>query len=165
MKKDFYVFLDIDGVLWDWEFFKSLNKKVGIINIFNPKSVEALNYLLLKLEQNYNPIIVITSSWRNDMNETEEALVNNGVKFSNELKRTRLTQTPFYRGKEIKRFLEENGNCKNYVIIDDEISQIVNLFPKCRIIETSLLCDSLSIEKVNSFLSKINIKKDNNHEF
>ena len=48
-KENFYIFLDIDGVLWDWNWrkneFKNGNSKQMLANKFNPESIAAINFL------------------------------------------------------------------------------------------------------------------------
>ena len=50
MRENFYIFLDIDGVMYDWDYMKKNNiHNFGVVNTFSPESVEALNYLMEKL--------------------------------------------------------------------------------------------------------------------
>ena len=60
MKKNpYYVFLDIDGTLWDYD-FRIRNKELTL----NPQSLMALNYLLDNISQKYEVRIVMTSKRR-----------------------------------------------------------------------------------------------------
>ena len=61
----FYIFLDIDGVLYDWVFIKNeINqgriKMGGLIRHFNPQSIYALNYLIDGLNKLYDVNLVIS---------------------------------------------------------------------------------------------------------
>ena len=73
--KNYYIFLDIDGVLWDWEYIKYITinqtKHHKIIQDFNPKSINTLNHLINTMrKQKYNVTLVISSTWRNNMHFT-----------------------------------------------------------------------------------------------
>ena len=75
-RENFYLFLDVDGVLWDWKWRIEMIKegkikKGGLITNFNPKSVHALNTLIEYLNENYNCKIVISSTWRFRKNMTK----------------------------------------------------------------------------------------------
>ena len=81
--ENFYIFLDIDGVLYDWVFVKQQiamkkQKKGGIIKTFNPESISALNMLIFELEKKYNVNLVISSTWRHDLGYAINVLYANG---------------------------------------------------------------------------------------
>ena len=123
MKKKFYVFLDIDGVLYDWNYIKSLGPEHwgGVIVDFDPKSIEALNYLIAQLKKEYDVELVISSTWRSNMERTMQILINHGLKTEDLfISRTRNSTNPRYRGREIMDYLENKRDKENYVIIDDE---------------------------------------------
>lgn len=157
MKENFYIFLDIDGVMFDWDFIKSLGRKnLGIITVFNPKSVDALNYLIEKLSERYSPKLVISSSWRTFWDETIEVLNKNGVNLGNTpVFRTKITSTPHKRGEEIIDFLNTNGYTDNFVIIDDEAFDYAQHFSQHKIIKTGLFTQSLRKAMVDKFLKTI----------
>ena len=150
---DFYIFLDIDGVMYDWKYVLSLPKRGGRLDRFNPKSVSALNILTKKLSQFYQTHLVISSSWRHDMTDTKNTLIKNGVDLSNLiLEATPISNSPLERGKELLSYFNGDVANKNYVIIDDEMGDYLKYFPRQKIIKTNMIDGSLDICQVHSFL-------------
>ena len=93
MKKHFYIFLDVDGVLYDWEFIRGQIragkiKKGGKINAFKPESIEALNYLIREKSKDSEVHIVISSTWRHYMETIIERLKEHGLDYNGEFSRT-----------------------------------------------------------------------------
>jgi len=61
--KNFYIFLDIDGVIYDWDFIIAETnagriKRGEFIKKFKPESIRALNYLIKGLEEHYDVRLV-----------------------------------------------------------------------------------------------------------
>ena len=158
MNPKFYIFLDIDGVMYDWDSIRSANMKFnGIIDKFSPHSVAALNYLTKQLSKEYTPVIVISSTWRRDMFFTIRTLKENGVNLDlRNLTCTPISNNPQNRGQEILRVLNISPYKQNYIIIDDESFDFKEHFPDCRIIKTNIFNDSLNKNKIDKFF------KDNN---
>ncbi|PKK95937.1 MAG: hypothetical protein CVV59_01110 [Tenericutes bacterium HGW-Tenericutes-4] len=160
MKQNYYIFLDIDGVLWDEEFITQLiddgireRKDDDIANHFKPGSMQALNFLLDTLKQNYEVVLVVSSSKRSDMKKTIQQLKNNNLTCVTKIDRTSLSlDTP--RGEEILDYLKNKQDNKNYCIIDDEIEDIKPYVNKERIIKTSDQ-NALHKQQVVKFLKKI----------
>lgn len=159
--ENFYIFLDIDGVMYDWNYLINNNiKNAGIIKTFNPESVKALNYLIEKLSFNYNVSLVISSTWRKDMGETVRTLIKNGLKTNlRKIFNTPITYHPNFRGLEILQFLENKKDNHNFVIIDDEMFDYLKHFKKEKIIKTDIFKGSLNMEMVENFL-KNNVKNN-----
>ena len=152
MKEKFYIFLDIDGVLWDWNYRMSeiIEKEKNpsrIISEFNPQSVNALSYLVSKISKNYDCSIVISSTWRNDMAHTEKVLKSSGLIYKKPFLSTPITNEPGKRGeKEILPMTKRlNGN---FLIIDDEYFDFKKFFPEEKIIKTNINFGSLKPEQV-----------------
>ena len=165
MKKDFYIFLDIDGVLWDVEYIlKEIDeghiKKGGIIKDLKPSCIEALNYLIEKLENFYDVILVISSSWRYNLKNTINILKKYGLKYDKDIARTRLTTKNSSRGEEILDYLKDKSNYE-FVIIDDEEFDFKKHFDKSNIIKTNIENQSLSMKMVREYLSSQINKKNN----
>lgn len=160
MKENFYIFLDIDGVLYDWDYMKKNNiRNFGTISTFSPESVDALNYLMEKLNTCYNTELVISSTWRRDMLKTVKTLKDNGVKMN----LRKVFATPNFnesktRGEEILSYLSKKPDNQNYVIIDDETCDIEPHFNKDRIIKTNIFSGGLNKEMVENFIEKNNIQ-------
>lgn len=159
MREKFYVFLDIDGVMYDWEFLKSQGiKSFGRIKTFNPESVSALNYLLETLNQSYETELVISSTWRRDMLDTVKTLKDNGVKMN----LRKVFATPIFnesktRGEEILSYLSKRQDNQNYIIIDDEISDIAPHFSSDKIIKTNIFTSGLKKDMVDKFFKQNHI--------
>lgn len=159
MKPNYYVFLDIDGVFMDWKFIKSLpsTPQTRMFEIFNPKSVEALNFLTQHMNEKYSVHLVISSTWRHDMNRTKAVFANNGIITKNKLTCTPIFYDPARRGEEIIYYLKKNGFNKqkdDYLIIDDESFDFDKYFPKSKIIKTNIFNNSLNMEMINKYLQK-----------
>lgn len=160
-KSNFYLFLDIDGVMFDWDYIISeINtgrlKNGQSIKSFKPESVEALNYLITKISKNYNFKIVISSTWRYDMEKTRNVFKKYNIPYDN-LDKTPHFPDPHERGKEILQYLDEHNFEKNqddYVIIDDETFDYEKYFPPKKFIKTEIFHNSLSIDKVKKFLKE-----------
>lgn len=155
--ENFYVFLDIDGVMYDWKWILSQSKKGGRLDRFKPESVFALNYLLDILSHDFKTQLVISSTWRHDMIDTRDTLINNGVKLDNvSLSATPISNTPLFRGREILDYLNGDIDC-NYIIIDDELCDIPKYFSVSRVIKTNMQDSALNIDMVKCCLEKNNI--------
>lgn len=156
-KEKFYVFLDIDGVLWDWQWLKAEYtrglKKQTIITVFNPNSISALNFLLATLEKNYDCQLVISSTWRYDMQKTNSTLRKNGLKYDKELLATPTSTSPEKRSYEILDFLN-GAKTKNLLIIDDESFDYSANFSIKNIIKTNIANHSLNKQDVLNWLSR-----------
>lgn len=163
MKENFYIFLDIDGVLWDWAFIKEQVKK-GIIKqgapitSFKPESIDALNFLIKSLYEQYKVNLVLSSSWQTtDMAKAISALFNSNLEVVGKIEATRNT-THKIRGVEIKEYLNGTNNNQNYVVIDDETSDIKAFVDIKKIIKTNLQNAALNLGQVKKFL--INLKEN-----
>lgn len=168
MKPKFYIFLDIDGVMYDWDSIKKENIKFnGIIDKFSTHSVEALNYLMEKLRTEFTPVLVISSTWRKDMFFTIRKLKENGVKLDlRNTTSTPITSTPEKRGQEILSVLKISPKKENYVIIDDEMFDYREHFSETKIIKTNIFNDSLRKDKIDNYFKNNNLShliEENQH--
>lgn len=156
MKPNFYIFLDIDGVMYDWDIIVKNNIRcIGIIDRFDQTSIDALNYLTKQLAIDYIPVIVISSTWRHDMFRTIKTLKSNGVNLDlKNLRCTDISKSPEKRGEEILSFLKTVKDSQNFVIIDDEMFDYEKHFPKDKIIKTNIQNDCLKISMVNTYFSQ-----------
>ena len=168
-KSDYFVFLDIDGTLWDWEYRLKHKGK-----LLRPESMNALNYLLDKLSESYNVKIVMTSKRRQYFKETCKLLYDSGL----DSKYNNIDRTPWEEGARGKKILEymKNQGCKfpqqnnkvvmkmlkmlrkkifsNYVVLDDDIDKITEYIPRQRIISPNMDYNSLDLKMVKEYLSK-----------
>lgn len=159
MNPKFFIFLDIDGVMYDWKYLLGNNiKNNGIITTFNPASINALNSLIAHLSKNYTPILVISSTWRRDMMFTVSTLRKNGLKTNlRHIFETPILDDSSKRGLEILKYLSCQRDKENYVIIDDEMVDFREHFDLKRIIKTDMFNGGLDLNKVNKFLQDNNL--------
>ena len=144
-KKRFFIFLDIDGVMYDLKYFKQRMvtkyiKRETPLTKFKPESVEALNYLIKKLSNDYSVHLVISSSWRHNFSYIINTLLNNGVNLPYEVDRTCCSKNRFNRAKHIFEYLKEkelSSKSDCFVIIDDERFNFNKYFNKSVIIKTN----------------------------
>lgn len=128
-------------------------KKQTIITVFNPNSISALNFLLATLEKNYDCQLVISSTWRYDMQKTNSTLRKNGLKYDKELLATPTSTSPEKRSYEILDFLN-GAKTKNLLIIDDESFDYSANFSIKNIIKTNIANHSLNKQDVLNWLSR-----------
>lgn len=172
--EDFFIFLDIDGTLWD-----NSNKAKRMIESdeLDPQSVEAVNNLIFSLkERNFNPAVVIISKKRIHWRNCEDLLYSYNLTPSVPLyslpigkftrgERISLFLHDAYKGKDIfsgyRDFsffdnLHKNfaSKCYNYVVIDDNRSQLTNI-PWSNYIQTNIDNSCLNQSMVDQFLQKL----------
>lgn len=91
----FYIFLDIGGVLYGYDYIKKLvetgkRKMGGIIKELDPECLNALNFLIEVLSSKFDVELVISSTWREDMENTIQTLKQFGLKFNKQILRTEI---------------------------------------------------------------------------
>lgn len=176
MREKFYVFLDIDGTLWD---MKDLHKRNKVVVELNPESIQAVYALVDSLEQKYDAELVITSRRRTDWCECLRFLQQEGFDiFKYDLHRTHLINWKKPRGVKIAEYMyndrignsgyepklfsrlfekhmakKENQKMKNnFVVIDDDMAPLKDYILPENIIQTSREKRSLDMEMVEEFL-------------
>lgn len=126
------IFLDVDGVLNSDEYIDQMIKE-NVKGI--EKEIDANKVRLLKRAvDETGAIVVLTSSWRltKDLPLLKQLLLQNGVILAD--------STPFIeneRGIEIKSWILEHQNTKDFVILDDEIFESYDEFLRKKLIKTS----------------------------
>lgn len=149
MKEKFYVFTDIDGTLNDINFINTVglsrikakhgenyHEKISYpldYEFIDPKCVQALDYLLAKLEENYDTQLVISSDLRRNMPLLLEKLKENGLRYPKPIRTTPHINNSL-RGIEILSFLKDKPNNNNIVIIDDGKYDLYKRFKEDKII-------------------------------
>lgn len=132
------VFLDIDGVLRTHESDCFWSQKLGepIPELhkrhFSPDALENLNYITLLTGAK----IVVTSTWRLFYTLTELKSLFRSRGFRGDI--IGITGSCDTRGEEIVEWLNEH-RIDNFVVIDDNIKDIVNRIPFVKVIK----CDPL----------------------
>ena len=136
------IFLEIDGVLTTQEGTDEAMKRRGDIfdengiEYFCPKAVEALN----KITNATDAEFVIISNWRNKMSiDKMRKLFNKRQITGNILGYA--PETNINNANNIKKWIEEHGIPKSFIIIDDnkEIQEIYTEFPNNRCIGTEYI--------------------------
>lgn len=132
--KPVYIFLDVDGVLNNYNHYSKQHEKYGgrffCQNMpFNPKSLENLRDIIDKTGGQ----IVLTSSWRKSapcMTVLEARLCEYGMKIFDK------TGDTGSRGNDIIDWLfAHTGEGDEFIIIDDEMYDILDSFNEERIVK------------------------------
>ena len=146
------IFLDIDGVMNMYGVSaRTFRKPYG--QHIEPHLVSRLNYICENVK---NLGIVISSSWRSNMEDLQKQLEEQGFKYwnlvigktpnafsgkYNEETKTYKVELQ-YRGEQIQEWFNQNPDLtiSKYLVIDDEVSDICgemsNLIPKENVLET-----------------------------
>ena len=126
------IFLDIDGVIATDKSYSEYEDRL------DRKCIKVLNYLTTKIKAQ----IVISSTWRFEgLIHLKDLLKNAGVEAdvlsvtpdANEKTQSGLLIAEG-RGSEILKWIEENNYVGEYVVLDDEVSDIVKFIDSSRII-------------------------------
>jgi len=155
------IFLDIDGVLRthksDLEWSKKLTAPVyrGVNRLFDKELVDNLNEVIILTGAK----IVVTSNWRIHLSleELQKIFKDRGV-IGEVIGKTGLghlkdgSPIPIgNRGLEISDWLGRNPAGK-FIIIDDQVSDIINIFPSWRIIKVNPQVGFVEVEKALDIL-------------
>jgi len=155
------IFLDIDGVLRtyksDLEWSKKLNEPIyhGANRLFKKELVDNLNEVIYLTGAK----IVITSSWRIHLSleELQKIFKDRGV-IGEIIGKTGLghlkpgSPIPIGdRGLEISDWLDRNP-VRKYVIIDDQVSDIINVFIGSKVIKVNPQVGFVEVETVLDIL-------------
>ncbi len=138
-KGQIVIFLDCDGVLNinSPSYTTSYFRPDGTINYFDDHLVQRLNWLI----ERSGADIVISSSWRLDMDDLQTQMEKNGFKHWDKV----VGKTPYtngHRGDEIQAWLNEHPEVKCYVVLEDEPQDVCG--EKCSTIH------KLDVIEVNS---------------
>jgi hypothetical protein len=132
------IFLDIDGVMRTYESDCYWSQKLGepipdmYKRHFSPDALENLNYITLLTGSK----IVITSTWRLFYTLTELKSLFRERGFRGDI--IGVTGVCDTRGEEIVEWLNEH-RIDNFVVIDDNIKDILNRIPEVKVIKCNPL--------------------------
>lgn len=160
--QNFYIFLDIDGVMWDFKSLRQEKKsliRTLISGAVSEQSLDALHYLINILKQNYNPVLVISSERRRNLYKVKKLLREDLLNC--EFDTTDLQKFKS-RGKLVKEYLQKVQEEINFLIIDDFIGTYKNHFDMKKVLKTSLLGGGLSKEIINKHLG---LAKNNKEDY
>jgi len=115
------IFLDVDGVLniMSSSYTTSYFKPDGSVRYIEDHLVQRLNFLIEETDS----YIVISSSWRLDMEDLKVQLEKSNFKYWNRV----VGQTDYnnkHRGEQIMDFLEPYNDISHYVVLEDEIIDV-----------------------------------------
>lgn len=153
--KQFYVFLDIDGVLnnhaWIKNFFYNKDSKHN--RLLSLDNIAVLNKFFKTLKnKGFEVVLVISSSWRHHMQITISQLKENGLEYEGPFHRTNFEHDGV-RGLQIKDFIKQHKIQKNFVVIDDETADISPHIDSTNIIKaTGIFKLGLTEENTQSFI-------------
>lgn len=155
-REDFFIFLDIDGVLNSEEWVLSFPKGTFfLIDDIDPKLVKNLQYLMDEINKEHRVVICVSSSWRSQMAKVGYVLGRAGLEYNEMWYKTEHTFGD--RGREILDFIDKmksRGEKMNkYLVIDDESQDIVNYIPEDFFLKTHYKT-GLTREIVEQWLSK-----------
>ena len=156
--ENFYIFLDIDGVLWDKAFAEE--NQISILDAenfyFKPESMQALNYIISNVSNDYNPVLVLSSDWRlrrEHFNYIAHLLNKSGLEYCGIMEKT---PRRFSRGQEIYAYLKKHKEFKNYLVIDDNVTTIKGYVDHDKIIQTDGVTGALSLKQAEQFVKDFN---------
>ncbi|MBQ7917897.1 MAG: hypothetical protein IJ310_03685 [Clostridia bacterium] len=156
--KKFFIFLDIDGVMYDWDFIKAEvdggNTSARELKQFKPESIEALNLLMDTMRETHKVQLVISSTMRDN---AIRPLYQNGAHLKGAVYSTPLLGDPAHRGLEIISFLEKwhlEDDEYDLVIIDDESFDFKTYFTDDQIIKPNIFKGALSVDMVKNYMRK-----------
>ena len=171
MKEKFYVFTDIDGTLTDIENTQKMFSSKELSKLYLSKgqlyyeravikkeSVQALDFLLSSLENQFDTQLIISSDIRVELEPLVDKLKELGLKYPKQIYKTPKIhideQGKTYTGRalEILAFLKNKPNAENLVIIDDSCYDLNKYFSPDKIIKTDCRRRALDNEHVNNFL-------------
>lgn len=161
-----YIFLDVDGVLNNKKHYQKMHKKYGGRFFcedmpFNPRSLKNLKWIIERTGGKEKTKIVLSSSWRisnNCMIVLKARLIEYGIKLDKKLVTPQINGE---RGLEIRTWLDDNtSKDDSYIIIDDEINDILVYFTDDNIIHTDWT-KGLTYFKAKEAIDKMYKQKQN----
>ena len=179
MREQYFIFLDIDGTLIDYDYgFKTRGPffSFGENSVLNPESISALNMLIESIEQKYDTRLIITSGRRQDLRSCVRNLFDNGLKYDRPITCTPLEEGR--RGQKIVDFMMTSSlprhpkvqklvdfilkryadhGYTNYVVLDNDVSKIRYEIPPARRIITNAKHKALKPEQVEKYLKTNNL--------
>lgn len=128
------LFLDVDGVVnsEDYALYRFYGKKFTLDEFIDERPIVLLNYIIKKTDAK----VVLSSSWRGDLENTEKRLKAGGLQYDI------FDITPYcesrVRGEEIQAWIDkyekDHEPLESYVILDDDddiLPEQLNNFVQC----------------------------------
>ena len=141
------IFLDIDGVMRTHNSDLNWSVPNPFKRLFSKEAMENLNYLVTLTGYK----VVITSTWRMYYTKDELRNIFRERGFIGQIIGT--TSVGDTRGEEIVQWLNEH-RIDNFVVIDDNIKDILNRIPDCKVVKCNPLngLDEVIFDKVLDIL-------------
>lgn len=153
MKPNFYLFLELNGVLYNSPVFYK-----GGLHL-NLRSVKALNTLILCLNKKYNVNLRIISE-NNKILQYKNLMQNNGLDFSCLHSFSTLPKC-FFQKRAIVSFLKMSKEATNFAVIDNGVEVYPTRFNPSNVISVNKTSGVLEEHEVHEFLDKLNLSNNN----
>lgn len=166
-----YIFLDVDGVLNNKSYiercYENNNHNGMSMNgvPFDPNCLQHLMVLVNYIEsKGYIVDIILSSTWR--LNEADYEIVNSRLTEYGLRLKDKTQYISSNRGQEIQKYIDDHGTPCFYLILDDDIQDIVGLHSLTNnIVYTNFnwglnakkLVDAL--EKFNNYINSVEVDK------
>ena len=159
MKKKFFIFLDIDGTLYDYNEIAAGHNLDGV-DTLKQESVDALNHLIGKLEEKYEVKLGIISEMKYYMRPLIALLKQHNLQYNGRIEPVGGSYgLPKSRGHQIYKHLlvwgKESLDNGYFVVIDDQDHDFATFFNKNNIIKTGgMRGGALNMQDVEEFLER-----------
>ena len=146
------IFLDIDGVLRTHKSDLEWSLQLGVpipLSVYDRRFDRKIVSYINEVVGYTRAKIVITSTWRvrHSLEELKQIFRDNGINAEIVGK----TDIGLNRGEEIEQYISEN-EIENYVVIDDQVNDILKHIPKERVIKVDPIKGFEDVEKAIDIL-------------
>ena len=142
------IFLDIDGVLRTHKSDLEWSQRLGVpipVSVYDRRFDRKIVSYINEIVGYTRAKIVVTSTWRvkYSLEELKQIFRDNGITAEIIGK----TDIGLNRGEEIEQYISEN-EIENYVVIDDQVNDILKHIPKERVIKVDPFIGFEDVDKV-----------------
>ena len=146
------IFLDIDGVLRTHKSDLEWSQCLGVpipLNVYERRFDKKIVSYINEIVGYTRAKIVVTSTWRvkRSLEELKIIFRDNGIVGDV----VGITDVGLTRGEEIEQYISEN-EIENYVVIDDQVNDILKCLPKERIIKVDPIKGFEDVDKAIDIL-------------
>jgi diphthamide synthase subunit DPH2 len=146
------IFLDIDGVLRTHKSDLEWSLQLGVpipLSVYDRRFDRKIVSYINEVVGYTRAKIVITSTWRvkHSLEELKQIFRDNGINAEIVGK----TDIGLNRGEEIEQYISEN-EIENYVVIDDQVNDILKHIPKERVIKVDPIKGFEDVDKAIDIL-------------
>ena len=149
---DMTIFLDIDGVLRTHRSDLEWSQLLGVpipLSVYDRRFDKKIVSYINEIVGYTRAKIVVTSTWRvkHSLEELKQIFRDNGIITDVVGK----TDIGLNRGEEIEQYISDN-EIENYVVIDDQVNDILKHIPKERVIKVDPIKGFEDVEKAIDIL-------------